>query len=152
MQLTLVGADGTAVAPDKVVWATNKGVGFVSQTGHLTPFKARKGFLRAIVEGQMVSADVTVRPGAPAKLALKLDADKADANRATITATITDSNANPIPECQVMLMIMGGKSDMPCGTTNDKGIFTTSIAWDPAATNKRAAAVAGELSSEVVAK
>ncbi|MGC8863350.1 MAG: phosphodiester glycosidase family protein, partial [Armatimonadota bacterium] len=131
-----------------VVWGTTGGVGFVNQSGYFTPVKARKGTVNAIYGSRIVSADVKVTPGPPAKLSAELQPDKTDPLRAMIVVTALDMNGNPVSAKEILLNVTGGKPDLERGTTDDKGSFSTGITWDQSALNRAAVATLGDLKAE----
>lgn len=151
-QLSLVyGDDAKPLSPEqaaKVVWGTGNSVGFVNQMGYFTPGKLRNGSINAIYGSQIASIPVSVVAGPPAKLKLSLTADKTDPNRATISVAVYDANSNALVAKEVLLNVAGGRPDVDSGTTDDKGQFSTSITWDPVATDRVVVAVVGQISAE----
>ncbi len=152
--LSLVsGDDAKPLTPEqsaRVVWGTTNTVGFVNQMGYFTPGKTRKGMVSAIYGSQVVSFAVNVIPGPPSKVAAVLEPDKQNPLRAALSVTVADANSNLLAGKEVLPNVVGGKPDLDTGVTNDKGVFSTGITWDPAAADRRAAALAGSVSAEAV--
>jgi hypothetical protein len=151
-QLALVYGDEakplSAEQSAKVVWGTTNTVGFINQMGYFTPGKIRKGTISALYGAQVASVPVNVIGGPPAKLKLDMTADKQDPNRAILSVTVYDANQNALAGKEVLLNVAGGKPDLDTGATDDKGTFSTTITWDPAATDRVAVAVVGNITAE----
>lgn len=127
------GDDHQALTDDQlsnVVWGENGGIGFIDQTGMFTPTAARRGTIRAFYGKQTASVDVTVCPGAPARLTIDSKPDSTTPNRLNITAHAQDAFGNPTIGIPLKLNVTGGKADAEAGVTNDKGNFTTAITWE----------------------
>lgn len=135
-----------------VVWGTTRGVGFVNQSGYFTPIKARRGTVTALVGSQLVSLDVNVVPGAPAKLTADLAPDQTDPLRAILTVKAADVNGNRVVTGDVSVTVTGGKPDLDVGPIAANGEFTVGITWDPAAIERGARAAIGKAWAEVKAK
>lgn len=148
VQLSVATSDGQPLSQpklDQVVWGTTNGSGFVNQSGYLTPMRLRRESIKAYCDSQIVSFDVKVVAGTPAKLDMGLVADKQDALRAQATVTVVDADGNPCAGKPVTLVVTGGKADAETGTTNDKGGFAALITWDAAATDRSVRATSGSL-------
>lgn len=133
---------------DDVVWGVNGGVGFVSQTGRFTPVKAGKGAVDAMYGNQRVSSNVTVVGGPPANVKTDLVADKSDPYRSVVNVTLSDANGNLLPDKEVVLSAVGGKLDAQNGITGNKGEFSTGIAWDASALDRKVTAVVKDANTE----
>jgi hypothetical protein len=153
VQLSLVsGDDAKPVPPEQsanIVWGTTGGVGFVNQMGYYIPAKPRKGTIGVANGSQMASLPVIVVPGPAAKIEAKLTPDKLDPARATLSIVVYDSASNRLPGKEVLLNVAGGTADADNGLTDKNGEFAAVIAWDPAATDRVAVVVVGNVTTEV---
>lgn len=149
-QLSICCGDGATALPqdqlDSVVWGTANGGGFINQKGYLIPAKLRKESIKAYCGSQLVTFDVRVVSGPPAKLDVTAIPDKTNPLLANATVTLTDENSNPCSGKPVTLVVTGGKADVESGITTDKGTFTAIITWDAAATERNVKATSGDLS------
>lgn len=145
------GADAQMLTSDQlsgVVWGSTAGVGIVNQAGCFIPFKARKGRVFALYGDRVISKDVNVVAGAPAKLSLQLVADPKDPSRSQAKGSVSDLNANRVIGCEIALTVTGGSAELPVAVTDKNGEFSVSIAWDPSAADRTVKAAAGGVSAE----
>ncbi len=151
MLLGLSSSDASPPSEDllnKVIWGTKGGVGFVNQKGYFTPIKSRKGAVNAIIGRRILEAPVSVINGAPVRLAVDVEAKDAGTAGSLVRVTAYDTNDNPVPSCLVSLTVNGGKPAKQTGLTDARGVFETSIAWDPAARDRLVTASSGSLRAE----
>lgn len=145
------GDDAQMLTPDQlsgVVWGSTNGVGIVNQMGYFTPIKARKGTVNALYGGRMVSREVSVVAGPPAKLDLELTPDPKDASRSQAKGTVQDTNSNRVGGCEVTIAVTGGRAEPPSVITGKNGEFAAAIVWDASAGERKVRAAAGDVSAE----
>jgi hypothetical protein len=133
-----------------VVWGTNNGIGFVNQQGYFIPMKARKGTIRAAHGTQVASLDVTVVGGPLARLEVRLAADALDPRRATFDAVLNDAFGNKLAGSELAISATGGTPDVTTGITDEKGVFSTGITWEPNAMERAARASIGEVEATAI--
>ena len=132
---------------EQVVWGTARGNGFVNQQGYLIPYSLKKVSAKIMSGRQSAALDLAAVAGPPAKLSAKLSSDGTDLTKAIVVVTVSDAGNNPCVGKPVAIAVIGGKTDTPCGITNEKGEFNAVVTWDAGATEQTVNATAGELTT-----
>ena len=133
----------------KVVWGVTGSIGFMNQGGYFIPTSMRKGSVKAIYGGQMVSLDLTVVPGSPAVLNAAATPDGMNPLREVIDATLTDAFGNPVSGKELKFASVGGKLESDHGSTDNKGRFSTGVVWDKTSTARAVTVTTGDLKTTV---
>lgn len=135
IQLTLVDAEtGTPLRKplaNRAIWSTDKGIGFVDQSGRFTGYKT--GDVEVVVRLGSKFARTVVRTvaGHAGRLTAALEADSSrDPNKSVLTVGAIDIGANGVGGVKMRISVTGGKPDAGEVVTGDDGKAQVGITWD----------------------
>jgi hypothetical protein len=127
----LTDMQGKPVAGDApILWGTGDGLGFVSQKGVFTSYRAGAGYVLARRNGRVHSAPVLVLPGAAARISARLaKVPDQPAEYQQLIVTVTDRFGNALAGQKVQVAIQGGQCEAQL-TTNAEGMAKADVFWD----------------------
>lgn len=142
VQLTLL--DATTGKPlsqelaSRAIWATDKGIGFVDQSGRFFGYRAGDVEVIARLPEGEARATVRVVPAPPSKLTALFERENeaTPENRSVLNVIVSDLNLNGYAGKQVRVKVEGGTADQALLTTDDKGRASTGITWESPRTGK----------------
>ncbi len=133
-----------------VVWGTENGYGFVSQTGVFTALHAGTGYVVARRGTSHYRLQVRVNGGAAAVVRATLSTRSGyPPERNVLTVTVTDRYGNPIFGQKVTIESAHGEATQTL-VTDVRGKATSDIFWDGPASQRTLVAIAGTIRSAIV--
>ncbi|MGC8784104.1 MAG: phosphodiester glycosidase family protein, partial [Armatimonadota bacterium] len=123
---------GQALNPDRILFGTTGGVGFVDQKGVFTAFKMGKGTVNALLpDDRVLQAEVTVLPGDPARIVLVSPTTAPSGNeRFEVVVRVVDRAGNPCAGVTVQVRGQGAYPEKDSAVTDANGVARCFASWD----------------------
>ncbi|MEJ5253197.1 MAG: phosphodiester glycosidase family protein [Chthonomonadetes bacterium] len=123
---------GEPLNPDKVIFGTTGGIGFVDQAGLFTGVKIGKGTVTALLpDDRLVQAEVTVLPGEPARVVLVQPTTvPSGGERFELVVRVADQAGNPCAGVKVQMRAQGAYPAEDSTVADASGVARFTVAWD----------------------
>ena len=147
VRFQVVDPDGKPIRPDKMLWGTGDGFGFVTQQGVFTCQHVGMGTVCARVGSRVMTVAVNVMGGTPARITARLS-PVADGGAASnlLTVTVQDKFGNPVAGQRVTVEAQGLTLQTPL-VTDKKGAASGLITWSVPVAMRVLTATAGQARS-----
>ncbi len=128
--LSVIDMDGKTFDPNKLIWGTEDGLGFVTQKGVFRSFHSGRSFVISSAAGQPFRIPVSVTAAAPEIIKASLEnVPNNPPDRNMLHVSVQDRYGNIVSGAEVRIHVIGGDSIPPL-VTNGNGSVEVEIVWD----------------------